>query len=183
MAKMSLDKAKALELVGGLLLLVSFAIQNFLYDRWDEEAASTNQAILERAVIDKSILLNETLFFVAEADSSLSPEDALELKTLKLKEAARKAMMAEFVGIRSAGIDEVEARRLLEPGSKAARQIEDLRSYLEFVTVMNTVNQSHEPAALALRRLERSRRVARWLFLVSYVLGSLALLWGLAQPE
>lgn len=53
------QNAKLLELIGSSVLLCSFVVQNYLYDKWAGTASKLDSALVQRAIVDKSILLNE----------------------------------------------------------------------------------------------------------------------------
>jgi hypothetical protein len=88
------------KVLGGLILLFSFITQNFLYDKWNAESQLLDSSAVDQAIIDKSILLNEALFFTASPGEGSF--DAKELKNVKeqyIREAARKTALSHTVRI------------------------------------------------------------------------------------
>lgn len=57
--------SKKYKIAGGLLLAISFITQNFIYDSWNSKREALDRGVTDRAIIDKSVLLNEVLYFVS----------------------------------------------------------------------------------------------------------------------
>jgi hypothetical protein len=63
MAKPRKKKGALLKLVGTAVLLLSFATQNFLYEKWNARSVELTSAMRDRSLIDKGALLNEVVRF------------------------------------------------------------------------------------------------------------------------
>src|SRR6267154_1048542 len=121
--------ARRLNIFGGMIILLSFVTQNFLYDRWDSRRSDLRTAIDERALVDKSVLLNEILYFTAQTD---------QVRRFKINEAARKmAMSATMPVVYSDSLTTPEKTTLSNRLFAEATTVNDYASFLKFVQIVN----------------------------------------------
>src|SRR5207253_3166492 len=85
-----LNREFGLKLLGGGILLTSFVTQTFVYDDWNAQSQDSHSAAVEQSLIDKSTLLNESLFYTARSDESINPNELQRMRQYYIREAARK---------------------------------------------------------------------------------------------
>ncbi|MDQ6803482.1 MAG: hypothetical protein M3065_00640 [Actinomycetota bacterium] len=173
-------KAHAWKIGGGALLLLSFVTQNYFYDRWNQADSDIRMAVLEGAVADKSVLLNEILYLDAGAlsDSGLAVAD---LKRLAASEAARKLAYSTIMPVAyNSDLSTQVKTVLINQLTTRAGNVRDLRGFFELVNVVNSdYGRFAGELAIHQQALAHQRDRARWLYLAAYVTGSLMLLYGL----
>lgn len=172
--------ARVLEVLGGALLLGSFIVQNYRYDVWNERSAELETAILEQAVIGKSVQLNELLYFAAHQDLGATEEFRAQLGSAKIQEAARKLYMSQLIPIFVSNLSaqkKEEARLRLLAGMEFVTNYQSFLKYLESVdSVSSTIN----PPAVLFHEANAQREAARNWFLRLYIGGAVLLLLGMA---
>jgi len=171
--------AKVLKLIGSAILLLSFATQNFFYDAWHSQADELRKGVLEQAVIDKSVLLNELLFFVAELPADASKTEAV--RRYKIREAARKVASSQSMPVSSiSALTTGEKTDAINKLRASAAKVVDYDSFLSFLNFVNSEYGKYSDQFNEQRQqLERKQRTARWIYLVLYVLGSFVLILGI----
>ena len=168
-------KHRILKFIGSAVLLVSFVTQNFLYDRWNSKVALLEQGAVDRALIDKSVLLNEVLYFTAQPTSETTAND---LKEAYIREAARKLAISSIIPITSSQAFQTQQKvNLSNALLSEARGVKDFPSFLALVKKVNDSygRYSTEMTEEALRMNSR-RALARYIYLALYVIGTLLLL-------
>jgi hypothetical protein len=179
---MRLDhRYKILEILGGALLLISFTVQNFVYDKWQSRSDQLREAITDQSTLDKSVLLNETLYFlVATGDTSLSNSEIAEIRRQKIREAARKLYFSQVASVMASDLGPIQKNSLVETLRTAATSVQDYRSYSDFVGKVNDISRSYISPGRLVVEIDGKKDMARWLFLGLYCIGSVFLLIGVA---
>ena len=168
--------AKALEVLGGLLLLASFITQNYVYDRWDGRTKDLTDAITAQALVGKSIPLNEILYVVWQNDGSLTAEQNREARLFKLREAVRKRVYAQIIPMAVSDLPRPEATALIQQMQAAGNGVHDLATYVDFIAVVNGITTAYKQAGLEVQHAREARDRWRERFLAAYIVGSLLLL-------
>ena len=161
--------------------LASLCSQNFLYDRWDSSRSNLRLAISERAIVDKSVLLNEILYFVAELPNEYLSVQTSDVRRAKIREAARKVAISEMMPVAySATLKTDQKTKLINELFARAKAVDDYDSFLRFVQGINDDYARYsEEVSQQDRCLGSIRDIARWSYLGLYLLGSGILLAGL----
>jgi tRNA U38,U39,U40 pseudouridine synthase TruA len=172
---------RVLEVGGGFLLLFSFIVQNYAYDLWTDRSNELEAAMLEQAVVGKSVQLNELLYFSALADQNEPQDFRLALSKVKIGEAAAKLFMSQSIPI---SVSDLSKGGKEEAMTRLAQGLEGVHDYASFNAYRNSVNRvtsTIEPPVLILQKVNRSRAAARRWFLALYVVGAASLLSGVAM--
>ncbi len=172
--------ARLLEVAGGALLLGSFIVQNYTYDAWNERSAELETAILEQAVVGKSVQLNELLYFAARQDLHSTPEFRDELSAAKIREAATKLYLSQLIPIYASDLSTREkdvARSRLFAG---LQNVTDYGSFLKYLENVNAVSSATPSPAANFREAGIHREAVRHKFLRLYIAGAFLLLLGIA---
>jgi hypothetical protein len=131
-------KATMLKVAGSAVLLFSFLTQNFLYDAWDARATLLEKGMVERGLIDKSVLLNEVLYFTAQPSSGTSVDD---LKRFYIHEAARKLAYSSNFPVAS---DELlTTREKVDLSNALLSQANGVDDFPSFLALVRTANESY----------------------------------------
>jgi hypothetical protein len=131
-------KRKMLKLVGSAVLLLSFMTQNFLYYRWNARLQLLDRGNVGQSLIDKSVLLNEVLYFTARPAPGATVDD---LQKFYIHEAARNlAMSSTFPVLSREGLKTQERVDLSNSLLSEARGVSDFPS---FVALIKRVNESY----------------------------------------
>jgi len=171
---------RRLKIFGGMTILLSFVTQNFLYDRWDARRSDLRTAIDERAIIDKSVLLNEILYFTVSLPPGTSVQTG-EVKHFKIHEAARKMAMSAVMPVAySDSLTTHQKTTLTNKLFAEATNVSDYDSFVKFIQIVNNdYGRYSADVNEQLQRLGKIREIARWAYLGLYLLGSCALLIAL----
>jgi hypothetical protein len=172
--------ARRLKIIGGTIILLSFATQNFFYDRWDSRRSALRTAIDERAIIDKGALLNEVLYFTVNMPQEHSDEAAKGGRS-KINEAARKTAMSSMMPVAySESLTSQEKTRLINRLFTEAAAVGDYKSFLRFIQLVNSEYGKYSTQiAEQDQHLGKIRQRAQWVYLALYLLGSVTLLRAL----
>lgn len=171
-----------LKLVGTAVLLLSFATQNFAYEVSNARTAELVSAMRDRQLIDKSALLQEVLYFAAiNSKQTLEGVDASDLAASKASLAALKVAQSLSVAVNAAKvIPPGEAERVLNSLFARAAQVEDYNGLLDYFSYVEKNFGKHSMQLNVQYDLEKSRRrMARRIYLLTYMLGAGLLLLGL----
>ena len=172
--------SKFLELLGGGILLLSFITQNFFYDSWNQRDIELHSAIVDQAIIDKSVLLNEALYFLTQlGDSLLTPNDLADVRLQKIHEAARKVAFSQSIPVLLGNSSRIEKAQLVDQLMQKAGLVKDYYSFSDYLRFVNDFANKYLPLAKLAEGLSTKRETARWIYLILYVLGSVILLIGI----
>lgn len=167
-------------LIGGAVLLLSFITQNFFHDKWNSRMRELEIAMSDRSVIDKSVLLNEVLYFVAFAPEN---QTTGRVREAYIAEAARKlAISSEIPVMLSDAVTSEQKVQLVNALDSRARNVHDYESFVANVKYINTTYDSYFDEIVGnYRHLNKLSGYARWVYLSLYVLGSAIALVGVWQ--
>jgi hypothetical protein len=171
---------RRLKILGGMTILLSFVTQNFLYDRWDSRRSGLRAAIDERAIIDKSVLLDEILYFTVSLPQGTS-DRTNEVKRFKINEAARKMATSSMMPVVYSDSLTIQQKTTLANQLFAeVRTVSDYDSFLKFIQFVNDgYGRYSKEIKEQDQRLGGIRDLARWTYLGLYLLGSCTLLAAL----
>ena len=98
----SKSKSLRLKVIGGGLLLLSFIVQNFIYDYWDKKSDEYISANKDFSDMSRSSMLYLNLFFNTKLDN-----DTIEttVKRQYINMAAQKQALGQSVEIMTRDID------------------------------------------------------------------------------
>jgi hypothetical protein len=165
---------------GSAILLVSFITQNFLYERWNARATQLEKGMVERAIIDKSVLLNEILYFTAQSSPGTSTDD---LKSSYIHEAARKVAYSSKLPIDSD--ENLTTREKRNLSNSLLSQVQAVNDFPGFLALVKTVNESFGQYAqdmnLQSDRVSSKRALARNIYLAAYMVGAFLLLYAVRK--
>jgi hypothetical protein len=173
-------KPLLLRFIGSGLLLLSFIFQNFIYDYWDKKADGYILAHRDFSDMNRTSLSYLNLFFNTNLEN-----DSLEtvIKSQYILMAARKQAQGQCMDI--IGRENIEKQKRINICNSIIQnstKVHDYDTYLDFLLY---INNSYADANINftdinfVEKLNHTRTTARWLFLISFVLGSLILLLGI----
>jgi hypothetical protein len=172
-------RAKVLKLIGSAILLSSFVTQNFLYDRWNSRATLLEKAGEDRSLIDKSVLLNEVLYFTASASAGHPTDD---LKSAYIREAARKLALSSIIPVETA--KDLTLQEKLDLSNGLLTDARGTNDYSSFLVLVSKINDSYGRYAQEIdteyKKLLSERATARTIYLSLNITGTLFLLSALA---
>jgi hypothetical protein len=175
----SKKSARRLKLIGGTVLLMSFISQNFFYDVWASRVSLLAQGMMDRAIVDKSVLLNEILYFTAR--SGPSDPDIDSLRETYIREAARKLAISVNIPIESN--ESLQTHEKVAFANRLLSQANSVANFPQFLKSVTTANESYDKYPLEMNaeaaRLDSRRKSARFVYLGLYLVGSLLLLVGI----
>lgn len=163
------------QVIGGLILLLSFATQALLLDYYNDRADTIRAAVAEHAEIDKSAQLSELLYL------SLPPQIDSELGSVKwqrIEEAARRQAASSILPAASHdSAANADAARRAESLLRRAGEVRDYRSYLRFLDEANRTNAVFATAVQPqLERIEAAKSMWRTIYLILDLLGTVLVL-------
>ncbi len=167
-----------LEIAGGALLLFSFVIQNYLYDNWNSRSNELESAMLSQAVVDKSVQLNEILYFVIGQESDLDAAHKASLREGKIREAARKLFVSTTIPIAVSDLPLARKKELVVRLQQLYPLVHDYDSFLRYVQLVNAANTLRRSPADLRAEISGKRDMARAIFLATYILGAISVLFG-----
>ena len=159
--------------LGGLLLIAAFIAQYWLYDDWNTRLAKMHAALTDRAVVDKSVLLNEVLYFVVPAEANLfSGLSGDDLRGQKISEAAKKAALGLRIAALSVGDNSTIA--FVAGLMRKADMVRDFKSYVLFIQEFNSANDDiAKRLGSEINSVEQRKSRYQYYFLLLYGLGAL----------
>jgi hypothetical protein len=173
-------KANTLTLVGGAILLLSFTTQNFLYDRWHSQKTDLETAMLDRGLIEKSVLLNEVLYFVSSVPDT---EMTARVREAYISDAARKQAIAAGIPVMLS--EAVTTQQKIDLANSLYSRARDVHDFDSFRANVQFINSKYDEYFKELNANYSSRNrmtgYARWVYLLLYLLGSLITLIGVRQ--
>jgi hypothetical protein len=175
----SKKSARTLKLIGGTVLLLSFITQNFFFDDWASRVSLLAEGMMDGAIIDKSVLLNEILYFTAR--SAPSDPDIASLREAYIREAARK--LAISVNIPVISNETLQTREKVDLANRLMAQANSVADFPQFLKLVTTANETYAKYPLEVNaevvQLNSRRKSARFIYLGLYLIGSLLLLVGI----
>lgn len=168
------NKSKLLKAVGGGLLLLSFAVQNFVYDYWDNKSENYYNANRDFSSMSRSSLLYQNLYFnVQTGDDSLTSL----LRRQYINMAAQKAALGQTVEITARNIDKQEKIDLANSLLQKANGVYDLNSFIDYISFSRTHDSYSVVDNISeVEQINIWRNSSRWIFLCLYIIASLILL-------
>jgi hypothetical protein len=173
--------SRILKIIGGIILFLSFVTQNYLYDKWNGESQGLHSATVEQSIIDKGVLLNEILYFTSKLDNeSFSGEELKNIKEQYINQAAIKQTLSHFMAVMSTDLPKQEQIDLMNKLMLQAKTVKDFNSFSELNRSINTsaFEKIQNERQLRIQRIEDSKNIARHIYLVLYLFGTLILLVG-----
>jgi hypothetical protein len=176
--------AVVLTLLGSLLLLASFATQNFFFNKWDEEEKNFAEWRKAEDIAYQQAALNEILYFVATDDPRTNTSYELVRRTKIHKAATYQALASLESG--DPPLDMTSLAQYMEgnaTGSTESQQIVDgVHDYASYVPARDQLqrNTKANHRAMLLRTLEFHNRktTAGYAYLWAYIIGTLLLVIG-----
>jgi hypothetical protein len=137
-------------------------------------------AMTDRSIVDKSVLLNEVLYFVASMPDS---EMTHSVREAYITEAARKQAISAGIAVSlSDAISKAEKTKLLNALNSQAGGVHDYESFLGNVKYVNTTyNAYFEELNTDYRSLIEKTEYSRWGYLFLYLFGTAVTLAGIKR--
>jgi hypothetical protein len=169
------------KLIGGGILLLSFITQTLLFDYFNAKSQAMDTAFLNQAVIDKSILLNENLYFTANlGGEGLDSQTLKDMKQSYIREAARKTALSHSIRLGASDMSNDDIVKYSNEFISRANQVKDFVGFSELNKYINKFDVDHSLLNDAyVVQVSNNRDIARWAYLVSYLIGSGILLLGI----
>lgn len=173
--------SKRYKLIGGGILLLSFVTQTLLFDYFNAKSQAMDTAFLNQAVIDKSILLNENLYFTANlGGEGLDSQTLKDLKQQYIHEAARKTALSHTIRLGASGMSNDDIVKYSNEFMSRASQVKDFAGFSELNRYINKFDVDHSLLNNEyVVEVSSNRNIARWAYLVFYLIGSGILLLGI----
>lgn len=170
-------KSRLIKVIGGGLLLVSFIVQNFAYDYWDKKADEYYNVNKDFSEMNRSSLLYLNLYFNTKFDN-----DTLEavIKQQYINMAAQKQALGQTIEIVTRDMEKQDKIDLCNSLIQKAKTVSDYTSYLDYISFSNQ-RDTYKPkdSMDRVQNINNKRDKFRYIFLFSYVIGSILLLFGL----
>lgn len=164
-------------MIGGGLLLLSFIVQNFIYDYWDKKSDDYISVNRDFSDMNHSSMLYLNLYFNTHLEN-----DTVQavVKQQYINMAAQKQALGQTVEIMTRDIDKQDKIDLCNSFLQKAKSVSDYDSYLEFINFVNKTDPYDPKASMdRVKIIGNWRETSRWIFLLSYILGSVLLLRGI----
>lgn len=175
---------KMWELIGGALLLISFTIQNFVYDYFDEREKTVRTGMIERAILDRGSQIYEVMFFAAnDGGGQLSSTQVAEIRRQFIQQAAIKNSYGLSFPVFVSDMPTAEKQKITAEFGRRAAAVKDLATFSEYIKFSSALSDKVESPNAVLGRISERRELARYIFLALYIVGSASLLIGLAQEK
>jgi len=175
-----MNMKKVFEVVGGLLLLGSFTVQNFLYDKWDEREKLIRQGITERSILDKGAIIFENLYFAAnDCNGYFNKQQVAELKRQFINQAAVKNSYGLMFPIVTSDMSKQKKTEITNKLTQLASSVGDFQSFSNYILETGNIMKDVESPNDVLTRVSGNRDTARMLFLALNMAGSITLLIGI----
>lgn len=172
--------SKKLNVFGSLLLFLSFTIQMFVYNSWDEKTKQFDQASRDYTEMTRASLEYQSLYLGLQSQDSLTKE---KFQPAFIKMAAEKYRVGKIV---STNVDLFENEQEVK---KFINNTNDLLEEIKYVKDFNTLNafvqsaNSKIPENVKLKtewsnKMNSKKKKASFLFLTFQILGSILLVLG-----
>jgi hypothetical protein len=173
-------KPLKLEVIGGVLLLLSFTLQNYLYDHYDEQEKEIRQGMTNRIIIDKGSNIYENLYFSANSCNGKYSDKAVENYR---KQFIQQAAIKNSYGLSfQVNFAESLSKEKKDSVSKQLEQlaigVTDIDSFSHYIASSDTIMQKIESPVVVLSRITTKRTFVRHVFLILNILGSIVLIYG-----
>jgi hypothetical protein len=163
------------KVVGGLILLISFISQNYLYDKWKSESDKLEQAAIEQSLMDKSALLNEILYFVV--NPQYAGHDSINVVNLRgqfLQESIKKSTYGQIAWMAANGLDSQEDKNAVK---EILQNLDSISSYSDFLNNIDKINRlPYNKKAKEVngrwKQYDVSKDNIRTVYLILYIVGS-----------
>jgi hypothetical protein len=165
-----------LKYLGGVLLIVSYIAQDFLYENLNTKYSEYEEVSRSYSDLNNAALGYLNLYFAFDLEDD-EIERAIESQYINM--AAQKQAMAQVVQIMSRDIDQAEKMKLTQALVAEASAVYDYSSYINFIQRTSEIDVFKAQDAMDRKRevLEK-KEFYRWVFLSSNVVGSALLLIG-----
>lgn len=172
--------SKKLNVFGSLFLFLSFTIQMFLYNSWDEKTKQFDQANRDFTEMTRTSLEYQNLYLGLQSQDSLTKN---LYQPNFIKAAAEKYRMGKII---STNIDllgsEENVKKFVDNTNELLayiQQVTDLNSLYTFVQLADTrIPENRKLKAEWLDKMNTKKQTASFFFLAFQVLGSIMLVLG-----
>ncbi|RTY78578.1 hypothetical protein EKL97_13875 [Flavobacterium sp. LS1P28] len=165
---------------GSLLLFLSFTIQMFLYNSWDEKTKQFDQANRDFTEMTRTSLEYQNLYLGLKSQDSLTMH--LYQPTF-IKAAAEKYRMGKIISTN------IELLGSVEEVKKFVDNTNELLAYIQHVTDLNTlyafvqladtkIPENRKLKAKWMDKMNTKKKTASFFFLALQILGSIMLVLG-----
>ena len=172
--------SKKLNVFGSLFLFLSFTIQMFVYNSWDEKTKQFEQASRDYTEMTRASLEYQNLYLGLQNQDSLTKE---KFQPAFIKMAAEKYRIGKII---STNIDLFENEQEVK---KFINNTNDLLEEIKYVKDFNTLNtfvqsaNSKTPENVKLKtewlnKMNSKKKRASFFFLTFQILGSILLVLG-----
>lgn len=162
--------------LGGVLLIVSYIAQDFLYENLNTQYAQYDEVSRSYSELNNAALGYLNLYFAFDLEDD-EIEQAIESQYINM--AAQKQAMAQIVQIMSRDIEESEKTRLTQALVAEASAVTDYGTYINFIQRTSEIDVYKAQDAIDRKhKVLVEKSFYRWVFLSSNVVGSALLLIG-----
>jgi hypothetical protein len=168
-------KNKHIKIIGGLLLIVAFGTQLFLFDYYSDKLIELANDAIGESLIDKGADLKEIKFFVAK--EPLDSEDQEQYKLVNIRLAAYKLAVSEGMLIQNIDTPEEIIKNIRDSLKQYSLQVQNFNEYMNLINKINTINNIKvENFDKKIKTIINRKIIYRDLFAFSYIVGSALLL-------
>lgn len=177
--------SKKLNVFGSLFLFMSFTIQIFLYNSWDEKTKIFEQANRDFTEMTRTSLEYQNLYLGLQNQDSLTKQ---KFQPEFIKMAAEKYRIGKILSTNIDLLgDEIEVKKFVNNTNELLGQINnvnDISTLYEFVQLSNNkIPENNKLKSKWMMDMDSKKRKASFFFLTFQILGSILLVLGYRYEE
>ena len=172
--------SKKLNVFGSLFLFLSFTIQMFLYNSWDEKTKQFDQANRDFTEMTRTSLEYQNLYLGLQSQDSLTKN---LYQSSFIKAAAEKYRMGKIIStnVELLGREENVKKFVVNTNELLAyiQQVTDLNTLYAFMQLADTkIPENRKLKAEWMDKMNSNKKTGSFFFLAFQVLGSIMLVLG-----
>ncbi|WP_231424963.1 hypothetical protein [Pedobacter sp. Leaf250] len=172
--------SKKLNVFGSLLLFLSFTIQMFLYNTWDEKIKQFDQANRDFTEMTRTSLEYQNLYLGLQSQDSLTKQ---LYQANFIKAAAEKYRMGKIISTNAELVGSKEdAKKFVDNTNvllASIQQVTDLNTLYAFVQIADAkIPENRKLKAEWMDKMNFKKKTASFFFLAFQILGSIMLVLG-----
>ncbi|OXG06567.1 hypothetical protein BC749_102480 [Flavobacterium araucananum] len=172
---------KQLKITGELIIVISFLIQNLLFDYYNDKSESLLNSAMSQSIIDKGSELKELKYFIAKFPNDSITEQ--QYRTLNINLAAQKIAFAKIVQITSLDTTDIVKSKMKDTLSNASKNVHSFSDYMNFITKVNTLQIVNESTTKQIQKVNSNKDFYRILFIFLYIIGSIFLVLAIRKEK
>nr|WP_294858408.1 hypothetical protein [uncultured Fluviicola sp.] len=172
--------SKKLNVFGSLFLFLSFTIQMFLYNSWDEEIKQFDQANRDFTEMTRTSLEYQNLYLGLQSQDSITKQ---LYQPSFIKAAAEKYRMGKIISTNVELLgSEKDVKKFVENTNELLaniQQVNDLNTLYAFVQLADAkIPENRKLKAEWMEKMSFKKKIASIFFLAFQILGSIMLVLG-----